>query len=199
MSRTTIARIAAATAMLAAAAGSTVALSPYASASEHGLDVKGTVTSRTTLSVHTAPSTHAPKAGAALKSGARIVLDCNLNGTSVGGNDVWYKLADRHAWVAAKYVHPSHQVVACTAAQVPADAHAKVTTDHLTVRRAPSTHDSSAGSISRGKHADVWCKVSSQSIGGTTTWYQVGNGQGGWVSAHYVRTTAKVPYCSQEG
>lgn len=199
MSRTKIARIAATSAMVAAATGSILGFAPHASASTHGLDTKGQVTARTSLTVHTAPSTHAPHAGAALKHGTKITIDCNLTGTRVSGNEVWYKIANRHAWVSAKYVKTiGTKPAACTAASVAADRHAK-TTANLRIRQAPTTKDKAVGSIGKGKAADVWCKVSSQSISGNKAWYYVANGaNGGWVSAKYVHTNKHIPYCSEE-
>lgn len=200
MSHTKLARVAAASAMVAAAAGSVIGFAPHASASGyHGLDTKGQVTAATSLSVHTAPSTHAPSAGAALKHGTKITIDCNLYGTNVGGNSFWYKLANRQAWVSAKYVKAiGNMPVACTAMHNAADRNAKSTAS-LTLRQAPTTKDKAIGSIGKGKAVDVWCKVSSQSISGNKTWYNVGNGaNGGWVSAKYVSTNKHIPQCTEE-
>ena len=200
MSRTKLARIAAASAMVAAATGSVLSIAPHASASgSHGLDTHGKVTAKTSLSVHTAPSTHAPSAGKAIKHGQKITIDCNLNGTSVKGNDTWYKLANREAWVSAKYVKTSGaKPVACTAAQTAADRNATSTTG-LRIRTAPTTKDKVAGSVGKHSKVDVWCKVKSQSIKGNKTWYLVTKrGNDGWVSAKYIKTNKHIHFCTEE-
>lgn len=202
MSRTTSSRttsrmtkIAAGAAMLLTAAGSTLALAPHAdAATQDNIHGKGKVIARTSLAEHTGPSTSAPHSGKGYKKGTVITLDCNLNGTSAGGNDVWYKIQGKHSWVSARYVkNVGNPPIACTAANVPVDRSATATAS-LTERKAPTTHDRSTGHVAKGKKVQIWCKVASQTIGGNHTWYQTSND---WVSAKYVKTTKSVPYCSQ--
>lgn len=187
--------LAAGAAMVLTAAGSTLALAPHATAAaQDNIHGKGKVIARASLAAHSGPSTSAPHAGKGYKKGAVITLDCNLNGTSVGGNDIWYKVEGKHRWVSARYVkNIGSAPIACTAADVPADRGAR-TTASMTERKGPSTHDRSTGHVGKGKKVQVWCKVTSQKIGGNRTWYQT---SGDWLSATYVKTGKKVPYCSQ--
>ncbi|QDP97273.1 hypothetical protein FOE78_16275 [Microlunatus elymi] len=174
-----------------AAAGLATAL-PTAHAADNGIAAKGKVVAKTTLAEHSAPSTSAPISGNGYKKGTVLKLDCNLNGTKVDGNDVWYRVAGKHSWVAARYVQNiGHAPIACTAASAPVTGKATAT---VSLRQAPTTHDRTVGHISKGKTAHLWCKVASQKIDGNHTWYQESNG---WVSAKYIKTSKSVPYCSQ--
>jgi len=177
----------------AAASLSTVLPATHAAADD-GIAAKGRVIAKTSLAERSAPSIHAPIAGKGYRKGQVIKLDCNLFGTSVGGNTTWYKIAGKHSWVAARYVkNIGHAPIACTAASIPADRHAK-TTASINLRQAPSTHDRVIGHIGEGKRAGLWCKVTSQTVGGNHTWYQESNG---WIAAKYVKTDKKIPYCTQ--
>lgn len=186
--------VAAGAAMLVTA-GSTLALAPHASAAtQDNIHGKGKVIAKTSLAEHAGPSTSAPKSGKGYKKGTVIKLDCNLTGTTVGGNKTWYKVSGKKSWVSARYVkNIGSAPIACTAANVPADRNAKSTAS-LTERQGPSTHDRSTGHIAKGKKVQVWCKVTSQKVSGNSTWYQT---SGDWVSAKYVKTGKKIPYCSQ--
>lgn len=179
--------------VVSAAAGLAVAM-PASNASADTITGKGTVTA-TSLTQRTAPSTSAPVAGQPFKKGAALKLDCNLDGTSVAGNSVWFKIAGKHAWVSAHYVKTttSSWPIACTAANVPVTRHAK-TTAYVNLRQAPSTNDRIIGHIAKGGQAQIWCKVYSQKIDGDAVWYQESNG---WVAGKYVSTGKTIPYCSQ--
>ncbi|GAB3926399.1 hypothetical protein GCM10011575_07530 [Microlunatus endophyticus] len=190
----TAGKIAAVTLSVVSAAGLTAVLPATHAAADGGTTAKGRVTARTTLAERSAPSTHAPIAGKGYRNGQTIKLDCNLFGTSVGGNATWYKIVGKDSWVAARYVkNIGNAPIACTAASVPADRHAK-TTASVNLRQAPSTHDRVIGHIAKGKQAQLWCKVASQKVDGNHTWYQESNG---WVAAKYVKTAKRIPYCSQ--
>jgi uncharacterized protein YgiM (DUF1202 family) len=177
-----------------AVAGLTAVLPATRAAADDSTVAKGRVIANTTLAERSAPSTHAPIAGKGYRKGQTIKLDCNLFGTSVDGNTTWYKIAGKHSWVAARYVkNVGNAPIACTAASVPADRHA-TTTAGINLRQAPSTHDRVTGHIAKGKQAQLWCKVASQKVDGNHTWYQESNG---WISAKYVKTSRKIPYCTQ--
>lgn len=180
--------------IVSAAASLAAVLPATHAAAADSIAAKGKVIAKTSLAERSAPSTWAPHAGKGYKKGQVIKLDCSLFGTSVGGNKTWYKIAGKHSWVAARYVkNIGHAPIACTAASIPADRHAK-TAASMNLQQAPSTHDRVIGHIAKGKQAQLWCKVNSQKISGDRAWYQESNG---WIAAKYVKTNKKIPYCSQ--
>ncbi|MEU0118800.1 SH3 domain-containing protein [Streptomyces bobili] len=65
--------------------------------------VRGTVTSRTDLSLRQAPTTHAPSAGT-LAPGSRDRIECRALGQSVNGDAHWYWLVGAEAWASAAFV-----------------------------------------------------------------------------------------------
>ncbi|MFJ4691000.1 SH3 domain-containing protein [Streptomyces sp. NPDC088766] len=65
--------------------------------------VRGTVTSRTDLTLRQAPTTHAPSAGT-LAPGSRDLVGCRVLGQSVNGDAHWYWLAGARAWASAAFV-----------------------------------------------------------------------------------------------
>ncbi|MFH9858839.1 SH3 domain-containing protein [Streptomyces sp. NPDC017202] len=92
-----------------AALGTTAAAAPSAStdvpATRHSGSgaVRGTVTSRTDLTLRQAPTTHAPSAGT-LAPGSRDLVECRVLGQSVNGDAHWYWLAGARAWASAAFV-----------------------------------------------------------------------------------------------
>ncbi|MBW1602214.1 SH3 domain-containing protein [Streptomyces sp. JJ66] len=65
--------------------------------------VYGRVVARTAVNIRSKPTTHSKVLGS-YRHGAKIALDCKVRGQNVNGNNIWYKLYDRHAWVTARYV-----------------------------------------------------------------------------------------------
>ncbi|MYS79594.1 SH3 domain-containing protein [Embleya scabrispora] len=63
----------------------------------------GTVVSQAGVHERQAPSTDAPALGT-LPSGATVGLRGKVRAQDIDGNNIWYLLRDRNAWVAARYV-----------------------------------------------------------------------------------------------
>lgn len=137
----------------------------------------------------TAPSTHAGTTGAGIRQGAVVTLDCQLNGTVVGGNQRWYKVHGRNAWISARYVaNIGRAPVACTAGDWAYEV--KLGTH---VRQGPSTLDRSIGTLPRGAELTTrWITRTGQAVGGNRTWVSVDTGHGnrGWISVTNLRATS---------
>lgn len=147
----------------------------------------GRVTATSSLTVRTAPSSYAASQGS-LAKGKKIAITCKLRGTTVGGNNVWYRI-ENTKWVSARYVAtvgPSPRW--CTTSYPFAGV---VTTESLTVRVGPTTKDKLVSTVLQHNDVHVSCKVISQSVGGTNLWYQIGSGK--WVSAAYVHNYDEAP------
>lgn len=72
----------------------------------------GKVITKNAQSVHAGPTTKAKRVGSR-HGGGRVSLKCKLRGETVDGNDIWYLLADREGWMAARYVKNHHPVPWC--------------------------------------------------------------------------------------
>lgn len=146
----------------------------------------GTVTARTGLAQRTAPSAHVRRSGAAFSRGSVLLFDCQLNGTAVDGNQRWYKIHGRDAWVAARYVR---NVGAAPYACTGGDWAYRVTVG-TNVRQGPSTKDRKIGSFARGKDLNTrWIVSRGQSVHGNPNWVSVetSNGNRGWISVSNLR------------
>lgn len=146
----------------------------------------GTVTARTGLAQRTAPSTHVRRSGAAFSRGSVLLLDCQLNGTSVDGNQRWYKIHGRDAWVAARYVR---NVGAAPYACTGGDWAYRVTVG-TNIRQGPSTKDRKIGSYARGTDINTrWIVARGQSVDGNPNWVSVETptGNRGWISVTNLR------------
>lgn len=187
------------------ATAATTTLLPLAPASADDAASAGTVVARTSLAERSGPSRHAPIGGAGYAKGSTIAIDCGMDGSTVDGNQVWYKVAGQRTWVSARYVEVvGDPVPACTAGSDPADPDARAIAG-LNVRKAPSTSDQRWGSVARGGDVSLDCRVNGSTVAGpdgrrTSVWYAVTGGEGahgGFVSAAWVRTDTDVAYCSQ--
>lgn len=146
----------------------------------------GVVTSATGLAQRVAPSAHLPRSGTAYRRGAVLVLDCQLNGTVVDGNQRWYKIHGRNAWVSARYVrNVGAAPVACTAGDWAYEV--RVGTN---IRQGPSTLDRRIGSLAPGTELNTrWITRTGQAVAGNRTWISVAtiNGNRGWISVTNLR------------
>ncbi|MCX5199644.1 SH3 domain-containing protein [Streptomyces sp. NBC_00249] len=70
------------------------------------------VTSGHGLGVRSGPGTHYAKQSK-LRSGETVALQCKVNGETVDGNSIWYKLADGSGWIAARYAQNLGKVPYC--------------------------------------------------------------------------------------
>ncbi|MET9323507.1 SH3 domain-containing protein [Streptomyces sp. NPDC003038] len=64
------------------------------------------------LSIRSGPGTNYQKTGKA-KNGTLVRLQCKVNGQSVDGNSIWYKLADGRGWITARYAQNLNRVPFC--------------------------------------------------------------------------------------
>ncbi|MFI7104485.1 SH3 domain-containing protein [Streptomyces sp. NPDC050161] len=76
----------------------------------------GTVVAHTGLNQRQYPSMDSSGKGF-LAQNAQVGLRCKVRAQNVGGNEVWYLLRDRAAWVSAKYVVNAGVVPYCKAVQ----------------------------------------------------------------------------------
>ncbi|NED94057.1 SH3 domain-containing protein [Phytoactinopolyspora alkaliphila] len=168
-----------------------IATAPLAQASHAPYEGKVTASS---LNVRSAPTGASAKAGS-LSRGTTVKLQCKVIGPRVGGNDLWYKLANGN-WVTARYV--SNVGKAPRFCGDGREYSGKVIAQKsLAVRSGPSTANLKVSSAPRGIVLPIVCKVDNQKIDGNARWYQLtGDGGGQWVSARYVSNVgAAPPYC----
>ncbi|MEV6669053.1 SH3 domain-containing protein [Streptomyces sp. NPDC051162] len=73
---------------------------------------KGKVVSRLPLSIREQPKSASTFLGA-LKPGTVVELSCKKHGQNIAGNDLWYLLASKPGYVAARYVENLSPVPLC--------------------------------------------------------------------------------------
>ncbi|MEU2835308.1 SH3 domain-containing protein [Streptomyces lavendulae] len=83
--------------------GSALATSSYAD---------GLIVSPTGVKVRSGPTTSARIIGA-LDPWQEVRLSCQIEGNSVEGNDIWYRLHGQPGWVSARYTHNYTKVRWC--------------------------------------------------------------------------------------
>ncbi|MFJ3908564.1 SH3 domain-containing protein [Streptomyces vinaceus] len=66
--------------------------------------VQGVVVSRVTLHVRARATTSAQVLGS-LEPSEKVKLSCQAKGSSVEGNNIWYRLHGEPGWVSARFVH----------------------------------------------------------------------------------------------
>ncbi|WP_167161163.1 SH3 domain-containing protein [Streptomyces sp. MBT27] len=69
----------------------------------------GTVVSEVGAHVREFPSTDSSIVGS-LTNGAKVGLRSKVRAQDIDGNNIWYLLRDRNAWIAARYVSNSGSV-----------------------------------------------------------------------------------------
>lgn len=146
------------------------------------------------LVAHFVPTTAAPRYGS-YPDGARLRLVCKVHSMSVGGNDVWYLVRGTHRrWVSARYVENVGAAPRlCGDGRV---SRARVVTERLNRREAPSVRAATDGTLSRHDRVSIVCWIDGLGErGGDGQWYQLAGGS--WVSAQYVSaTTRRVELCA---
>ncbi|MDF2256629.1 SH3 domain-containing protein [Streptantibioticus ferralitis] len=75
--------------------------------------VEGRVVSPEPLTVHYGPGVNRWVTGT-ISNGMHVWIVCKAEGSRVGANDRWYKLADGQGWVPAHYVNNYRYVRWCT-------------------------------------------------------------------------------------
>lgn len=148
---------------------------------------KGRVIANGGLTIRSAPSIHTSNRGMVAKW-ATITIACKVDGTSVGGNRLWYRLSNGRGWVAARYVVN----IGAAPRYCPSDgthsADGHPTAD-LNVRSGPHVNDAKRYTLRKGVWISVTCYVKSTAgVGGNYTWYLLADKA--WVTAAYVK---KVP------
>ena len=168
-------------------AGAAVSASPAHAAGGTG-DDQGRVTSKTNLTVRYGPTT-ASKAVGSLEPGQYFTFVCQIRGSSVDGNRVWYLLPPSlNEWVSARYV----AVVGSTPPDCGTDARfTGTTTTALTQRTGPTRAAAAAGTLARGTKVSIVCKLPGQPVAGNALWYSLTNGR--WVAARYVSNVGAAP------
>ncbi len=123
-------------------------------------------------------------------SGKKIYPNCKVYGTAVGGNRLWYLIADHDStqWVAARYlrnVGPAPDF--CD----PTDgSFAGRTTSALNKRQGPSTSDIVVGRLTKGARVNAICYTQ---VSPTKRWIYTASGH--WVSGSYVTVSNQLRYC----
>ncbi|KMO94370.1 hypothetical protein ACS04_29540 [Streptomyces roseus] len=85
--------------------GEAAAAAPEAAAeSGRSSYVEGIVVSRVTLYVRARATTSSQVLGS-LEPSERVRLSCQAKGSSVEGNNIWYRLHGEPGWVSARFVH----------------------------------------------------------------------------------------------
>ncbi|MFI1184573.1 SH3 domain-containing protein [Streptomyces sp. NPDC020799] len=72
----------------------------------------GTVVAQTGVNLRQYPSTDSKKLGS-LEQNTRVGLRCKVRAQLIQGNEIWYKLRDRDAWVSARWVENTGTVSFC--------------------------------------------------------------------------------------
>jgi uncharacterized protein YraI len=166
-----------------ALAGGLVAATPAQAADGY----EGTVTA-TNLTVRYGPTTASTSEGLIAK-GEVIPLVCQIRGTSVGGNNIWYALPPTlNEWVSARYVDTLDTPLPwCgTSARFTGK-----TTARVTKRTGPTTAASSAGHVAKGSTVTIICKLPGKTVKGNNRWYYLTDGR--WVAARYVANVGAAP------
>ncbi|MFE3763803.1 SH3 domain-containing protein [Streptomyces sp. NPDC059104] len=78
----------------------------------HGAPKARIVTTGNGLGVRSGPGTGYEHRGN-VSRGETVALQCKVNGETVEGNAIWYKLADGSGWIAARYAENLNQVPFC--------------------------------------------------------------------------------------
>ncbi|MFJ3172096.1 SH3 domain-containing protein [Streptomyces roseus] len=85
--------------------GEATAAAPEAAAeSARSSYVEGIVVSRVTLHVRARATTSSQVLGS-LEPSEKVRLSCQAKGSSVEGNNIWYRLHGEPGWVSARFVH----------------------------------------------------------------------------------------------
>ncbi|MGH3503861.1 MAG: hypothetical protein ACRDQA_23640 [Nocardioidaceae bacterium] len=190
--RTKIGGAAGALALAAGSVGAT-ALPAQADGSSDGGDPfpyrNGTVRAHGGLIAHASPSTHSPVTST-YHNGAKVKIDCKVDGPNIKGNDTWYLLpGEGPMWVSARYVENNGRAPGyCNPNDGYFTGHA---TARLNQRAGANVADAKVGQYAQGQRVHVGCWTESSS---NHKWYFTN--QGRWVSADYVAITDEVRYCS---
>lgn len=148
---------------------------------------QGTVTAAPSLSIRTSASTSSGVIGS-YSNNAKINIIGETTGTSVNGNNKWYK-TDK-GFVSAAYVTTSGSSNTTNNAsqnnQVNNTNKTGTTNYAMNIRKSASTSSPTVGSYVKGTKLDIIGETTGSSVNGNTKWYKTNKG---FVSAAYVTTT----------
>jgi len=151
----------------------------------------GTVVAHGGVMVRSLPSTVGYPLGA-IANGKVIPLGCKIHGTSVDGNDRWYRLPGADSeWVSARYVRNLGAPEWCGDGK----RYVGRTTTLVNLRVGPTRAEGLAGAVGRDTEVVLVCKLRGEPVNGNSWWYETTSGH--WISARYVENLGQSPaYCS---
>jgi hypothetical protein len=150
----------------------------------------GKVIAKGGLTVRSLPTT-VGHADGVYPNGKVIPLTCMVHGTSIDGNDRWYRLpAAASQWVSARYVQNLGSPEWCGDGK----AYVGQTTALVNLRVGPTRAEAKAGAVGTDTRVSLVCKLKGETVNGNSWWYETKNGH--WISGRYVKNIGKSPvYC----
>jgi hypothetical protein len=129
---------------------------------------------------------------AVIPNGKVIRLGCKIHGTSVDGNDRWYRLPGSPSeWVSARYVRNLGAPEWCGDGK----PYVGQTTALVNLRNGPTRAEGLAGAVGRDTRVGLVCKLRGENVNGNSWWYETNSGH--WIAARYVTNVGRSPaYCS---
>lgn len=151
----------------------------------------GKVVAHSGLTVRSLPTTVGYPL-AVIPDGKVIPLGCKIHGTSIDGNDRWYRLPGADSeWVSARYVRNLGAPQWCG----DGERFVGETTALVNLRVGPTTAEAVSGAVGVDTRVSLVCKLRGESINGNSWWYETKSGH--WISARYVKNVGRSPaYCS---
>lgn len=129
---------------------------------------------------------------AVIPAGKVIPLGCKIHGSSVDGNDRWYRLPGSESeWVSARYVRNLGAPQWCGDGK----KYVGQTTALVNLRSGPTRAEGVVGAVGTDTRVGLTCKLRGEPVDGNSWWYETKSGH--WISARYVDNVGKSPaYCS---
>jgi hypothetical protein len=153
----------------------------------------GKVIAKGGLTVRSLPST-VGYPDAVIPNGTVIPLGCKIHGTSIDGNDRWYRLMGHEGpeqWVSARYVRNLGAPEWCG----DGNAYVGETTALVNLRVGPTRAEALSGAVGTDTRVSLVCKLQGETVNGNSWWYETKNGH--WISARYVKNIGRSPaYCA---
>jgi hypothetical protein len=161
-----------------------------AAPAQAGQSTDGKVIAKGGLTVRSLPTTVGYPDGV-IANGTVIPLGCVVHGTSLDGNDRWYRLpAAASQWVSARYVQNLGALDWCGDGK----AYVGQTTALVNLRVGPTRAEATSGAVGTDTRVSLVCKLKGETVNGNPWWYETKNGH--WISARYVNNVGKSPvYC----
>lgn len=127
-----------------------------------------------------------------IPNGKVIPIGCKVHGTTVDGNDRWYRLpASPSEWVSARYVRSLGAQDWCGDGK----HYIGQTTALVNLRVGPTRVEARSGAVGTDTRVGLVCKLRGENVNGNSWWYETKSGH--WISARYVTNVGSSPaYCS---